>query len=140
MADAYAGNIKPKDAWAMLANEPKAVLVDVRTLAEWSYVGVPDLSSLGKEPLFNSWVVFPTMERNPNFIAEVQQAVADPQAPILFLCRSGVRSRAAAIAMTERGYSRCYTIQYGFEGDMDASRHRNSVAGWRADRLPWTQS
>lgn len=140
MADEYAGDIMPKDAWAMLAKEPNAVLVDVRTAAEWSFVGIPDLSSLGKDAVYNSWVLFPTMERNPRFVAETEKVVADPTAPILFLCRSGARSRAAAIAMTQRGYSRCYNILNGFEGDMDQSRHRNSQTGWRADSLPWVQS
>lgn len=140
MADQYAGDVLPKDAWAMLAAEPGAVLVDVRTVAEWNFVGVPDLSSLGKEPVYASWVVFPTMTPNPNFASEIKSAVADKETPVLFLCRTGGRSKAAAIAMTAQGYQRCYNVMYGFEGDKDPSNHRSSVSGWRADQLPWAQS
>lgn len=140
MAAEYAGDLMPKDAWTMLANEPRSVLVDVRTLAEWSFVGVPDLSGLGKEPIYVSWVVFPSMEQNPSFAADIQRQVPDPDVPVLFLCRSGGRSRAAAIAMTQRGYRQCYNVATGFEGDKDSAQHRNSLCGWRSDKLPWAQS
>lgn len=140
MADQYAGDVLPKDAWAMLAAEPKAVLVDVRTVAEWNFVGVPDLHTVGKEPIYASWVLFPTMAPNPNFSSEVGSAVADKDTPIFFLCRTGGRSKAAAIAMTAQGYQRCYNILNGFEGDKDPANHRSSVSGWRADQLPWAQS
>ncbi|HZF36618.1 MAG TPA: rhodanese-like domain-containing protein, partial [Candidatus Angelobacter sp.] len=63
----------------------------------------------------------------------------DREAPIFFLCRSGARSRAAAMAMTQAGYARCYNIANGFEGNHDAERHRGKAAGWKADGLPWTQ-
>lgn len=140
MPGGYAGDVMPRDAWTMLASDPRAVLVDVRTLAEWSFVGVPDLGDIGKEPVFASWVVFPSMEQNPSFAAEVQQAVPNVDTPVLFLCRSGGRSRSAAIAMTQLGYQQCYNILSGFEGDKDVSHHRNTLGGWRADKLPWAQS
>ncbi len=139
MAAAYAGNIMPKEAWEMLANDPKAVLVDVRTSAEWSFVGVPDLSGLGKRPLFASWVMFPAMDRNEKFAIDIEEGIPDRTAPVLFLCRSGARSQAAAAAMTQRGYSHCYNIVNGFEGDKDKNEHRNTLGGWRADSLPWVQ-
>ena len=135
----YAGDITPTQAWEILAKEPKAVLVDVRTQAEWGYVGIPDLGAIGKKPLFTSWALFPTMEINERFADEIIAAGIEPDAPILFLCRSGVRSRAAAIAVTARGYMSCYNVASGFEGDPNAQRHRGTINGWKVEGLPWIQ-
>jgi rhodanese-related sulfurtransferase len=137
--DDYAGDISPKQAWELLAKNPKAVLVDVRTDAEFAYVGNPDLSSLGKQVLRAFWKVFPGMEINPNFVAEVDKSGIDKDAPLLFICRSGVRSRDAAIAMTAAGFKECYNVAGGFEGDKDATGHRGTVNGWKVDGLPWAQ-
>jgi rhodanese-related sulfurtransferase len=139
VSDAYAGDVSPRDAWNLLATEADAVLVDVRTQPEWSFVGQPDLTPLGKRVMPLSWQVYPGMQVDPAFIDRLAGAVPDRDAPILFLCRSGARSRAAAIAMTGRGYRRCYNIATGFEGAHDAERHRGRVAGWKADGLPWVQ-
>ena len=140
MADkSYAGDISPKQAWDILADNPKAVLVDVRTDAEFAYVGNPDLGSLGKQVLRVYWKVFPAMEPNPNFVAEVGTAGVAKDAPLLFLCRSGVRSRDAAVAMTAAGFKECYNVAGGFEGDKDGSGHRGRVNGWKVAGLPWTQ-
>jgi rhodanese-related sulfurtransferase len=135
----YAGDITPTEAWEILNARPEAVLIDVRTPAEWTYVGLPDLSAVGKEPLLVPWVLFPNMTINPDFGAEVESAVADHDAPLLFLCRSGARSRAAAIAMTAHGYRSCYNVASGFEGDPDPQRHRGTVSGWKVEDLPWVQ-
>jgi rhodanese-related sulfurtransferase len=135
----YAGEITPREAWEMLAKDRRAVLVDVRTHAEWAYVGVTDLSSLGKEPLFVPWIEFPTMQANPAFVEMVARACPEQDAPLLFLCRSGVRSKAAAIACTRRGYRACFNIDAGFEGVHDPSRHRGIVNGWKVEGLPWVQ-
>jgi rhodanese-related sulfurtransferase len=136
----YAGDISPKQAWEMLAGNPKAVLVDVRTPAEWSYVGVPDLRSVGKQPLFVPWLFFPSMDVNPQFAEHLEGTGLDRDAPLLFLCRSGARSRAAAMAMTARGFTSCYNVATGFEGDPDQGRHRGTISGWKADGLDWIQS
>ena len=136
---AYAGDLKPTDAWKLLAEDTKAQLVDVRTRPEWMFVGLPDLTSLRKKPMLQSWQVFPAMDVDGNFTAAVAQQIPDRDAPILFLCRSGARSRAAAIAMTEQGYSKCYNVAEGFEGNLDAERHRGRVGGWKAAGLPWAQ-
>lgn len=140
----YAGDIAPKEAWTILAGTPNAQLVDVRTLAEWSFVGLPDLSELGRQPHCIEWQGFPAMAVNPAFAAEAAAAVtaagADKDAPLLMLCRSGARSRAAAIALTALGFTRAYNIVGGFEGDPDAMRHRGQRNGWKADGLPWRQS
>jgi rhodanese-related sulfurtransferase len=135
----YAGDITPADAWRLLSEDKSAVLVDVRTTAEWSYVGVPDLSQLGKEPLLLQWQVFPSMQVNADFVAALTKNGIGGEQPILFLCRSGVRSKAAAQAMTQAGASRCYNISDGFEGPIDRAGHRGTVAGWKQSNLPWLQ-
>lgn len=136
---AYAGDISPKQAWDMLASDPKAVLVDVRTDAEFAYVGNPDLDGLGKQVLRVYWKVFPAMDLNPIFVAEIKKSGIAKDAPLLFLCRSGVRSRDAAIAMTAAGFKACYNVAGGFEGDKDATGHRGTVNGWKVAGLPWVQ-
>lgn len=135
----YAGDLSARDAWEMLGREGEAVLVDVRTRPEWQFVGVPDLDRLGKRPLFVSWQIYPGMERNDDFVAQVKGADVGPDTPLLFLCRSGGRSRAAAIAMTAAGFRRCFNVAGGFEGGLDAARHRGTEQGWKAAGLPWIQ-
>ena len=134
-----AGDLKPTDAWKLLAEDKQAQLVDVRTRPEWMFVGLPDLSSLGKKVQLQSWQVFPAMEVDGNFGAAVSQQIPDRNAPILFLCRSGGRSRAAAMAMTAMGYRKCFNVAEGFEGNPDAERHRGKTGGWKAAGLPWNQ-
>ncbi len=138
MAD-YAGDITPEHAWQILATEESATLVDVRTKAEWSYVGLCDLSSLGKKPALIEWQSFPTMAVNDRFVEDVDSLGASEDAPLLFICRSGARSRNAAIAATGHGYKTCYNVAGGFEGDADEERHRGHVNGWKAAGLPWMQ-
>lgn len=140
----YAGDVAPTEAWASLSNDRSAVLIDVRTRAEWSFVGLPSLVSLGKNPITLEWQIFPSMAVNPDFVEVLDGALVkagfDRDAPLYFLCRSGARSRNAAIAMTAAGWSRCFNIGPGFEGPLDAGGHRGGVSGWKADGLPWTQS
>jgi len=136
----YAGDLSPMEAWKLLESEPSAVLVDVRTRAEWTYVGGADLSPLNKKPVLLEWQTFPEGQRNARFADELDAAGVERDAPILFLCRSGARSAAAAKLMTERGYTRCYNISEGFEGDADADRHRGRINGWKVRGLPWSQN
>ena len=138
MADGYAGDVDPDEAWKMLSDDPDAVIVDCRTAAEWNYVGVPDLDGTGKELVCIEWVDFPAGERNANFVADVKAAGISPDAKLLFLCRSGVRSKGAATALTEAGYSAAYNILEGFEGDKDDAGHRTKE-GWKVRGLPWKQ-
>ena len=140
MPQSYAGDILPTAAWEILEREPASALIDVRTPAEWAYVGLPDLSALGKQVLMLPWQVFPTMAVNERFADQLEQQDLPKDASLVFLCRSGARSRAAAIAMTQRGFSRCLNIATGFEGDLDARRQRGRVNGWKVDGLPWLQS
>ena len=140
----YAGDISASEAFSILQEDSASVLVDVRTKAEWNYVGAPDLSSLGKQTLLIEWQEFPSMNLNQNFTATLEKALHDQgvaaDAPILFLCRSGARSRAAAIALTQAGHTRCFNIADGFEGPLDDERHRGAIGGWKAQGLPWSQS
>jgi len=135
----YAGDIVPSEAWQRLSSEGGAKLIDVRTQAEWMYVGVPDLGSLEKQPLLVSWQVFPTMSRNEAFAQQIEAQGVSRDDTLLFLCRSGVRSRAAAELMTSLGFSHSYNISDGFEGPLDDGRHRGAKLGWKASGLPWVQ-
>lgn len=135
----YAGDISAQETWEMLAKDAKAKLIDVRTLPEWTFVGVPDLNSLDKQPLFISWQLYPNMQQNPEFPDQVRASGVHIDDPLLFICRSGGRSRMAAILMTSQGFKKCYNVASGFEGNHDVNGHRGSVNGWKVDNLPWTQ-
>lgn len=139
MREGYAGDLSPSEAWKLLCDDARAVLVDVRTPPEWAYVGVPDLAGIGKKPMLIPWLEFPTMQVNQRFVAEAGRDVA-AETPVLLLCRSGVRSKAAAIALTAAGFGPCYNIAGGFEGDPNPERHRGTVSGWKVDGLPWMQT
>lgn len=135
----YAGDLSPAQAWERLQSDPKAKLVDVRTQAEWVYVGVPDLAPVGKQPILVQWQTFPAMARNDAFADQLKAQGIAPDDTLLFLCRSGVRSKAAAELMTQLGFGASYNILDGFEGPLDAGRHRGGGAGWKASGLPWVQ-
>ena len=135
----YAGDVTPAEAWKILKFEDHAVLIDCRTKAEWSYVGVTDLNEINKEQLNISWKVFPEMEINPVFQKEISEACPDKDSKLLFLCRSGVRSIDAAISACEAGYSDAYNVLEGFEGEKDENGHRGKLGGWRFHGLPWKQ-
>ncbi len=139
MTERYAGDISPDTAWEILSDDPRAMLVDVRTDAEWKYVGVPDLSTLGKKPLLVPWKEFPDMRLNEAFTEQVAEAGVGHDDTLLLICRSGQRSAAAAQALTEAGFRRCYNVAEGFEGDKDVSGRRGTLGGWRMRGLPWTQ-
>jgi rhodanese-related sulfurtransferase len=140
----YAGDLEPKEAWSRLAEDRTAQLIDVRTAAEWTFVGVPDLSSLGRELWRIEWQTYPAMGRNPDFVAEVEAGLervgGDCNTPLFVLCRTGGRSQAAAMALTQAGFSHTYNVAQGFEGDLDDARHRGGRTGWKASGLPWRQS
>lgn len=130
-------DIAPRHVWDALAADPKARLVDVRTDMEWNRIGVPDLSGAGKTPALIAWQVALTMHVNPDFLAEMQEAGLQPDDHIYFLCRSGVRSLAAAHAAAGAGYQHVYNVADGFEGPPDGTGARGRVAGWQAAGLPW---
>ena len=120
-------------AWRMLDSDRRAVLIDVRTAAEWEFVGRP-LTPSG-DPLLIEWNTWPAGARNPRFVDEVGERV-DPDQTVLLLCRSGARSRAAAAALGAAGYGDCHNVTAGFEGGLDDEGHR--AGGWK-DALPWSQ-
>ena len=141
---AYHADASAEEAWELLSSNPGCALVDVRTAAEWNFVGVPDLSELQAPLIRVEWQSFPSGEVNPDFVAETEKALkaagAGVDTPILFLCRSGGRSASAAAAMTAAGYRRCYNVAGGFEGVRDQDGHRGTLEGWKAANLPWVQS
>lgn len=132
-------NVAPKQTWDAVAGNPEAHLVDVRTDAEWVFVGVPDLNPVGKQTLLIPWQVYPTMQRNGAFVDHLRQAGLTPDHHIYFICRSGVRSMAAAEAAKAAGFPNVYNVADGFEGPPDHQGHRGVTAGWKADGLPWRQ-
>lgn len=132
-------NVAPKEVWDALRTNPKAQLVDVRTDAEWTFVGLTDLSDAAKEPKLIPWQVFPTMQVNAAFVDHMKQSGLKSDDHVYFLCRSGVRSLAAAQAAINAGFSHSYNIADGFEGPPDHDGHRGALAGWKAQGLPWRQ-
>ena len=132
-------NVPPGKTWAALKADPNAQLVDVRTDVEWNFVGVPDLAALGKQAVLLPWQVYPSMQRNASFEEQLEQAGFTPEHHIYFLCRSGVRSLAAAEAARAAGFANVYNIADGFEGPPDRAGHRGLTAGWKAEGLPWRQ-
>ena len=131
----YKADLDPKDTFQRMQDDPQAVMIDVRTQAEWAYVGGPAVERL----IRLSWQVFPEMQVNESFVEQLDQANLPRDTQIFLLCRSGVRSAAAATALTQAGYENCYNIATGFEGDKDANGHRGNVNGWKFDGLPWGQ-
>jgi rhodanese-related sulfurtransferase len=134
----YAGDITPQQAWKLLSEDPRAVLVDCRTDAEWRFVGVPDLTQLGRDAVYIEWNRADG-RHNDAFVDELRGKVDSADRPVVFLCRSGNRSIGAAEAATAAGYGPSYNVLDGFEGNLDENRHRGAT-GWKAVGLPWKQS
>ena len=133
-------NVPPSQTWEALKDNPQACLIDVRTQAEWAFVGVPDLSPVGKELVLIPWQIYPDMRVNDAFAEHLQRNGLTKEHHLYFICRSGVRSLAAANLAQQAGFPHVYNVADGFEGPMDTQRHRGCVAGWKADALPWRQS
>jgi len=131
MVGRFVGDVSPRITWQGLVADPEAVLIDVRTRAEWAYVGGPDLSSLKRPVIQVEWQQFPNGTLNPKFADEVAAKGVGPEHPVYLICRSGVRSLAAAGLLADA---------YGFEGQIDAAGHRGTLNGWKAEDLPWRQS
>jgi rhodanese-related sulfurtransferase len=129
----YFGAVSPSEAREVLEAVPGSRLIDVRTRPEWDYVGhVPESSLL-------EWNLYPDGSRNPEFLGQLKILAPDANAPVLFLCRSGVRSDGAARVAATAGYANAFNILEGFEGDKDAHGHRGTLGGWRKAGLPWVQ-
>jgi rhodanese-related sulfurtransferase len=130
--------VSPQEAWKMLKEMPRTKLVDVRTVPEWLYVGLPEIDATKGELLRISWHVFPDMTMNVAFIQDLKRAASSDDV-LLFVCRSGGRSLAAARAAKEAGFKQSYYIRGGFEGPIDAQGHRGNGEGWKCAGLPWRQ-
>ena len=129
----YSGAVTPEEALHLLQNLPSAKLVDVRSNAEWNFVGIiPGAINI-------EWKTFPGMIDNPNFLAQLKHQV-DPESLVLFICRTGARSDQAARAAAAHGFSDCFNVLEGFEGDKDGNHQRGRLYGWKAKNLPWAQS
>ncbi len=136
----------PQESWRELTKNSRSYLVDVRTRPEWQFVGLPDLSTTGRSLICVEWNVYPSMQVNPSFMVDVVAAFSDewPET-LLFICRSGARSEAAARAFREFARESgqellCVNVAEGFEGDLDDNLHRGDRNGWKQNALPWRQS
>jgi rhodanese-related sulfurtransferase len=136
-AAGYAGDITPQQAWDLLAADPDATLVDVRTDGEWRMVGVPDTATLDKQPVFAEWVRAGGRP-NTGFLEELK-AAGVTGGPVVFLCRSGQRSIGAARLATAAGIAPSYNVLEGFEGAPAADGVRDQE-GWKVAGLPWTEA
>lgn len=137
-------NVDVETAWQALKARLGSQLIDVRTRAEWSYVGIPDLGPLGKRSVLVEWQTFPDQAVDPRFVerlaGELKALGVKQVDDLFFICRSGGRSLAAAKAMAATGYRACHNVAGGFEGPLDDERHRGTAGGWKAAGLPWRQS
>ena len=134
-------SLHPKEAWQMLQEDPRAVLIDVRSDMEFLFVGHP----VGA--IHIPWIDYPEWTINPNFVVEVRKVIlggicgADghQSAPVILICRSGKRSREAGRLLIQEGFCQVYNVAEGFEGELDAEHHRGTLGGWRFHGLPWEQ-
>ncbi|MGE0486759.1 MAG: rhodanese-like domain-containing protein [Gammaproteobacteria bacterium] len=139
MSDDNIKRVTPPEAARVLADDPTAILIDVRSKVEFDYVGHP----AGATNVM--WKDYPGWQENPAFVDEVRAVLAasggdQVSRPVLAICRSGARSLAAAKALVAAGYTNLYNVEEGFEGDKDGAGHRRTVSGWLAHGLPWEQT
>jgi rhodanese-related sulfurtransferase len=128
-------HLEPKSAQQFLQRYPEALFIDCRSEMELAFVGYP----LGSVHV--AWNDGPDMARNAAFAAEVRRlAAGDVDRPVVLICRSGNRSVEAGEELERAGFKRVYNVLHGFEGELDGRHHRNSLAGWRHDGLPWEQT
>ena len=132
-------NLTPQQAYQTLLEDPSARLIDVRTDAEWAFVGLPDLSDAGKQVVLIPWQLFPSMKLNEQFVQQLEAEGVSREDKLFFICRSGARSAHAALAVEAAGFTSADNVADGFEGPVDREGHRGRLAGWKADGLPWRQ-
>ena len=133
--------VSPKQAYQMLHDDPRAVLVDIRSSMEFLFVGHP----VGAVHI--PWIDEPDWDINPHFVTEVRKLMLGGQtcdseegcAPVILICRSGKRSKEAGRALTEAGLKHVFHVDEGFEGELDERHQRSTVGGWRFHGLPWEQ-
>jgi rhodanese-related sulfurtransferase len=137
---AYAGDVSPQECWDALQAHAEAQLIDVRSEPEWRFTGLPDLTELERHTHTVSWRIWPDMQINADFTNTIAARIPDKSTPLYLLCRTGARSAEAAMALTQAGYTACYNIQDGFEGDRNAEGQRGKNNGWKAAKLAWEQA
>lgn len=130
--------ISPQNAFELLKNQKNSVLIDVRTSEELNFVGIVDASSFENRMIFLPWQTLPQMQQNQSFVSDLLVKV-NKDSEVLFLCRTGGRSNQSANLASSLGFSKCYNIINGFEGDLDSKNHRGRTNGWKASNLPWEQ-
>jgi rhodanese-related sulfurtransferase len=127
-------SLTPKKCWTLLSSDSSAVLLDVRDRMEYSFIGHP------KGAINIPWKELPDWRVNSLFVDEVRQRIPSHDTPVFLLCRSGQRSLDAAKALAAAGYQDLTNVEEGFEGPLDAIKHRGTLGGWRYHGLPWEQS
>lgn len=127
-------NLSPQEAWGLLQQSSDAVLIDVRTKIEHSFIGHP------LNAIHVAWKEAPDWQINTQFVTDIKKLVPTRNTPVLLLCRSGQRSLDAAKTLEEAGFTRLINILDGFEGPLDQNNHRGNLGGWRFHNLPWIQS
>jgi len=130
----YAGAVTPAEAYALVREDSRVKIIDVRTKAERDWVGTITIPA--EQHFSVEWSLYPGGTPNPDFIDQLQR-IAAKEDILLFLCRSGVRSRHAAKLATDNGFTQCHDILEGFEGDKDTQGHRKMISGWCKAGLPW---
>ena len=133
--------LSAQQAWQLLHDDPRAVLVDIRSTMEYLFVGHP------KGSVHVPWIDEPDWTVNPNFVTDIRKlllggaicTIDDGCAPVILICRSGKRTREAGKALLEAGFNKVMHVNEGFEGDLDADHHRSTSNGWRFRGLPWEQ-
>ena len=132
-------NVSSIECFKILSNVTDSYLVDVRTLPEWKFVGVPNLSIINKETIFVSLLIYPDMDENKNFEKEILDQGIQKNNNLYFICRSGQRSLYAAEFLINSGFSNCFNVHDGFEGDQNQHKKRSLINGWKYNNLPWKQ-
>jgi rhodanese-related sulfurtransferase len=141
MSEQKLKHLTPKQAMQMLHDEPRAVLVDIRSMMEYLFVGHP------QGAIHIPWLDEPDWTVNPDFVRRIRElmlggTICDGEsgcAPIILICRSGKRSIEAGNKLLDAGISEVYNVLDGFEGDLDDHHQRSTLGGWRHDGLPWEQ-
>jgi len=141
MSEINVQSLTSREAWQLLQENPKGLLVDVRSHMEFLFIGHP-VGAINVP-----WIDEPDWNINPNFAREIKQLMlgglahsnAGATVPVLLICRSGKRSKEAGECLLREGISNVYNIRDGFEGELDDEHHRSTLAGWRFDGLPWEQ-
>ncbi|MDH5784480.1 MAG: rhodanese-like domain-containing protein [Chromatiales bacterium] len=134
-------HLSPTQAYELLQQNPRAILVDVRSNMEFLFVGHPTGA------IHIPWIDEPDWNINPNFVRQIRELLlggiicdeGDGCAPVILICRSGKRSVEAGNALVDAGFRDVYNVLDGFEGELDENHHRSSLGGWRRDGLPWEQ-